>query len=186
MLDLLRATWRTISTREGRLALRIAWSRNLPGKPGYVVRSRLYSQVFASCGSDLFVFEGVRIRNPHKIRVGHHVQIGEEAFLQAGGGLTMGDWVMLGPGVKIWTQNHRYDDPDVPIDRQGVEYREVVIGDDCWLGANCFLMPGTRLGRGCVVAACSVVGAKNYPDYSIIMGHPARVIGSRRPQEQPQ
>ncbi|MBK6898705.1 MAG: maltose O-acetyltransferase [bacterium] len=73
---------------------------------------------------------------------------------------------------------------------QGAEYREIVIGGDVWIGSNAFLMPGVELGDGCIVSAGSVVGAKKYPPYSILMGNPARVIGNRKkadpaPQEGP-
>lgn len=58
-------------------------------------------------------------------------------------------------------------------------YRAVSIGADCWLGANSVILPGVTLGCGCVVGANAVV-TKDFPDYSILAGVPARVIGSRR------
>lgn len=58
-------------------------------------------------------------------------------------------------------------------------YRAVSIGADCWLGANSVVLPGVTLGRGCVVGANAVV-TKSFPDYSILAGVPAKVIGSRR------
>ncbi len=58
-------------------------------------------------------------------------------------------------------------------------YRAVTIGPDCWLGANSVVLPGVTLGRGCVVGANAVV-TKSFPDYSILAGVPAKVIGSRR------
>lgn len=58
-------------------------------------------------------------------------------------------------------------------------FRPVSIGGDCWLGANSVILPGVTLGRGCVVGANAVV-TKSFPDYSILAGVPAAVIGSRR------
>ena len=58
-------------------------------------------------------------------------------------------------------------------------YRAVSIGADCWLGANSVVLPGVTLGQGCVVGANAVV-TKSFPDYSILAGIPAAVIGSRR------
>ena len=58
-------------------------------------------------------------------------------------------------------------------------YRAVSIGADCWLGANSVVLPGVTLGQGCVVGANAVV-TKSFPDYSILAGVPAAVIGSRR------
>ncbi len=175
-----RELWWMLKSRRGRLDLAIAMFRDMPGNPGSLVRARLYRQVFAAAGEGLEVYPGLRVRNPQLVKVGDNVYLGEQVFLQAGGGLEIGDDVLIGPGVKVWTQNHRIEDPDTPIRLQGADFKPVIIGPDCWLGANSFIMPGTVLGHGCVVGAGAVVGAKKYPDYCILMGNPARVIGSRK------
>ncbi|MEK8045027.1 acyltransferase [Ideonella margarita] len=54
----------------------------------------------------------------------------------------------------------------------------VEVGDDCWLGIGVAVMPGVRIGRGCVLGAHSVV-TTDLPPYSIAVGSPARVIGQR-------
>lgn len=54
----------------------------------------------------------------------------------------------------------------------------ISIGEDSWLGANSVILPGVSLGKGTVVGANAVV-TKSFPDYAILGGVPARVIGSR-------
>jgi hypothetical protein len=56
--------------------------------------------------------------------------------------------------------------------------RPVTIDDDCWLGVNTVVMPGVRIGKGCVVGAGSVVSA-DLPPYSVAVGAPARVVKQR-------
>jgi len=56
----------------------------------------------------------------------------------------------------------------------------IYIGDDCWLGANCILMPGVRIGKGCTVGAGSIV-TKDVPDWSVVVGAPARVVRTVKP-----
>ena len=166
-------------TRSGRF--RMLWTifRFCPGDYGMLIRARLLGPQLKSVGTDLTVREGVFIRNPQMISVGSHLGIGDNVFLQAGGGLEIGDHVILGPSVKIWTQNHQYADPETPIRLQGTDYGPVRIDDDVWIGTDTFIMPGTHLQRGCIVAANSVVSGRVYKEFSILAGNPARVIGFR-------
>lgn len=154
--------------------------RNLPGEFGILMRRRVLAPHFARSGRNLKVHPGVRFRNIHQIAIGDNVELGVDNFFQGAGELTIHDGTILGPGVKIWTANHRFDDPDRPIMEQGYDYLPVTVGPNVWIGANAFIMPGVELGEGCVVSACAVVGAKKYPPYSILAGNPARVIGNRR------
>lgn len=56
-----------------------------------------------------------------------------------------------------------------------LENKPVIIGDDCWIGANSVILPGVILGKFCVVAANSCV-KDSFPSYSVIGGSPARLI----------
>ena len=90
-----------------------------------------------------------------------------------------GNLGILGPGVKIWSANHRFEDTSRSIAEQGYEYKKVTIGNHVWIGANAFIMPGAAIGDYVVISAGAVVGAKTYPPYKIVAGNPARVIGTR-------
>lgn len=54
----------------------------------------------------------------------------------------------------------------------------IEVGDDVWIGANCTILKGARIGDGCVVASGSVVTRGDYPAGSLVGGNPARVIKS--------
>ena len=179
MIHILRELWRSIKQSEGRSEIMYSLVCNTPGRYGLLLRGMIMKRRFAFAEENLQIMEGVRFRNPHKITCGRNAALGTDMFLQAGGGIEIGNDVLFGPSVKIWTQNHRYTEKEVPIRDQGAEFRKVTIGDDCWIGANAFIMPGVKLPRGCVVAAGSVVGIKAYKEFSIIIGNPARLIGFR-------
>ena len=105
--------------------------------------------------------------------------ISNNNFIQASGGVHIGNNVILGSNVKIWSINHNFNRIDIPIFEQGRTSDEVTIDDDVLLNDNVFVMPGVHLPRGCVVMPCSVVNKKKYRPYSVLAGHPCSVIGMR-------
>jgi len=136
-----------------------------------------------SAGTKFRVLAGCRFRSIENLEVGDNVQIGFDNFLQALGGLRIGNDVRTAPGVKIWSVNHQYGDADAPINEQGQTQKPVVIGNNVFIGSNAFIMPGVTLPDGCIVSAGAVVAAKVYRPYSMLAGNPARVIGFRGGKE---
>jgi acetyltransferase-like isoleucine patch superfamily enzyme len=153
--------------------------RSFPGHVGADLRRRWYSRLFLKTGVNLTVYPGAMILNPGKVQCGDNVNIGFYNYLQAGGGIVLGDNTLLGPYVKIWTQTHKYQDPLTPVHDQGAIFKPVIIGNDVWIGANVFIMPGAVILDRCVISANSVVGCKEYPEGTILAGYPARKIGER-------
>ncbi|MES9991086.1 MAG: acyltransferase [Candidatus Thiodiazotropha sp.] len=155
----------------------------IPGLFGNNLRGRYLSKRFKSSGSNLNVSPGVRFRSIENLIVGDNVEIGYDNFIQALGGVTIGNNVMLAPGVKIWSVNHNYKDKSRRIQDQELSLAPVTLGNDIWISSNAFIAPGVNLPDGVVVGAGAVVGIKQYPPYSIIAGNPARVIGKREDLE---
>jgi acetyltransferase-like isoleucine patch superfamily enzyme len=120
------------------------------------------------------------------IRVGDRSAIGAASFLGGQGGITIGSDVIMGPGVRIFSENHNSAAADRPIRTQGVDRRGVRIGDDCWIGGGVTILDGVTIGRGCVVAAGAVV-SRDLPDDVLAAGVPARVVRPRvaPPRESP-
>jgi acetyltransferase-like isoleucine patch superfamily enzyme len=150
---------------------------NMPGRAGDEIRSNLVSKKFKRCGENLRIFQGVRFRNIQNIEAGNNVAIGTDSFLEGAGGITFGNYVQLGPGVKIWTIQHRKNDTSKTMLEQQTEMKPVVIGNNVWLASNVFVMPGAQIGDWCVISAGAVVSGKTIPPYSIVAGNPARKIG---------
>ncbi len=171
---------REVFNRTQRFRLLYHLFRDFPGDSGYEFRRIVLRKHFEFIGEDVSIAPGFRFWNIEKISLGNRVRFADDDYIQGGGGVTIGDDTILGPCVKIWSQNHVFEDPDRPIIGQGYEFARVIIGKRCWIGANAFVMPGVELGDGCIVSAGAVVGAKKIPPYSILAGNPARVIGNRR------
>lgn len=150
-----------------------------PGLTGDFIRGRFVAKRVKRAGSGLIVQSGTRFRSMENLSLGNNVVIGYDNFIQALGGVSIGNNSMTAPGVKIWSVNHNYRDKNKLITDQGQTTSPVVIGCDVWIAANAFISPGVHLPDGCVVASGAVVGVKDYKPYSIIAGNPARVIGFR-------
>jgi acetyltransferase-like isoleucine patch superfamily enzyme len=144
---------------------------------GATLRRCLYRPFFASVGRGLTVHDNVTIKYPDEIRLGHHVTINTGCFVVGLGGLSMGDDVMLGAGTKIVTTAHGRS-TDLPMQRQRLETRPIVIEDDVWLGFDVKVLPGAVIRKGAVLGAGSVVTSE-IPAFAIAAGIPAKVIGSR-------
>lgn len=112
------------------------------------------------------------------IIIGNNSAVGAQSFLGGQGGIEIGNNVIMGPQVKIFSENHNYNQPDVLIRKQGESRMGVTIGDNCWIGASVTILDGVSIARGCVIAAGSVV-TRSMPENSIVAGIPAKVIKSR-------
>lgn len=110
--------------------------------------------------------------------IGNRTSIGVHNMIWGQGGVSIGTDCLLGPNVIVVSENHVFDRKDVPIREQGEERASIRIGDDCWIGANVVVCAGVEIGEGSVVGAGSVV-THDVPAFSIAVGVPARVIGTR-------
>ena len=122
---------------------------------------------------------GVLAKKGDGIRIGDRSAIGAGAFVGGQGGVTIGSDVIMGAGVRVFSENHNFDALDRPIRTQGETRRGVTIGDDCWIGAGVTIVDGVSIGTGCVIAAGAVV-TRDIPPESVAVGVPARRVRSRR------
>lgn len=149
-----------------------------PAGPGAWLRACCLPYFLKNLGKQTLIQHGFRVTSPERVSIGSHCNFAQGVYITGGGGVSIGDWVGLGPDVKIWSVNHRFDDSKRPWQLQGFNRNAVVIEDDVWLAANVFVSPGTTIGRGAIVAAGSVV-TRSVPAYAIFAGNPGRVIGWR-------
>lgn len=141
------------------------------------LREWLVRSIFDAVGVDVNVEKGASFGRGAGITLGDRSGIGIDCRIQ--GPLHIGDDVMMGPDVMIYTRNHETGRADVPMREQGeTEPRAVTIEDDVWIGARCIILPGVTVGRGAIVAAGSVV-SKDVPSHAIVGGVPAKVLRYR-------
>ena len=156
---------------------------------------------FSRIGKNTVLEEGVLIFHPENIEigdnvyVGHHTilkgyyknkmrlgsgtWIGQQCFFHAAGGITIGENVGIGPGVKIITSSHKIKNTGKPILHNKIDFKSVKIGDGSDIGLNAAILPGVSIGKNVQVGAGSVV-TKNIQDFAVCAGVPAKIIKIRK------
>jgi len=137
------------------------------------------TQMKMGAGSSMAPNTSLRCGN--LISVGKDCHIGERCFLWAGpsrGRIILGDFVSLAPEVFITASNYKFR-VGKPFRQQPQTERDVIIGNDVWLGVRVIITAGVTIGDGCVVGAGAVV-TRDIPANSISVGVPARVVDVRR------
>ena len=123
--------------------------------------------------------ENIYFEPPFHCEYGNHIEVGENFYANVNGimldvgKITIGDNVLFGPNVSIYTAGH----PIHPESRNsGYEYGiPVTIGSNVWIGGSCVILPGVSIGNNVVIGAGSVV-TKDIPDNVCAAGNPCRVI----------
>lgn len=152
-----------------------SFNAGLPDEPG---RFALLVSLFGSLG------EGSWIESPFYCDYGKSIHIGAHCFIHTqavwldSNTITLGDQVLIGPGVHIYTAYHPLASKDrLKPGNAGyvTKSKPVNIGDRTWIGGGTRIMPGVNIGKDCTIGAGSVV-TKDIPDGVLAMGNPCRVV----------
>lgn len=126
----------------------------------------------------IIICSGVIANKGAGLTIGNHSAIGAQSFIGAQGGVIIGDDVIFGPGVKIFSENHEYKDSIIPIRLQGEIRSGVRIGNNCWIGAGVTILAGVSIGNGCVIAAGSIV-TKDVPSNTLYYNKLTAILKNR-------
>ncbi len=111
-----------------------------------------------------------------KIEIGNNVGCQQRVRISAMNSVKIGNNVLIGSDVFITDNNHGTNAADpLPYGLQPITFKEVEIGDDCWIGEKVIILPGAHIGKKVVIAAGSVVNT-DIPDYCMAAGVPAKVV----------
>lgn len=135
-------------------------------------------------GEDCMIDSFVKIKpvgGNADVVLGKRCYINSGCVLYSGNGIRIGDNVLIASNCTLAPVNHEYRDPNRIIIEQGfVPSRGgILIEDDVWIGANCVLLDGAIIRRGCVVGAGSLVRGE-LPEYSVCHGSPAVKVKDRK------
>jgi len=167
----LRATLNRLRRRLARLLLyRMLFGEVFQGRP--LAHTRISAASF--------------IDHEERLTLGDHVYIGPFNVIEASAGITLEEGVQVTNHVSITTHSsHRAmrllgrDYVSWAGERPGWRSGPVHVGAYSFIGPHVLIEAGTRLGRGTLVRAGSVVRGQ-FPDFAVLEGRPARVVGDSR------
>ncbi|MBK6863275.1 MAG: acyltransferase [Ideonella sp.] len=120
-----------------------------------------------------------------RLMIGDHVFIGHFSVIDATYGLSIGEGCQVGFFTGIFTHSSHaairlYGRAYVTTAEKKAYFTSAVeIGSYTFIGAHATVLPGTRIGKGCIVSAYSLVSG-SFADFSIIAGNPAKLVGDTR------
>jgi acetyltransferase-like isoleucine patch superfamily enzyme len=143
-------------------------------------RTHVSQRRLLTCGTGVRLSPIAAFANAQRISLGDRTRVGDRVHLWAGdceGRIAIGKDCLLGPGVFVTASDYSID-PGSAIKSQETRERNVVIGDDVWIGAGSIITAGVEIGDGAVIGAGSVV-RRSVPPGAIVAGNPGRVSASR-------
>jgi len=147
------------------------WNRVLPTNE--LLSDRWEKAEFLGFGEGSSIYDSCVVLGD--VSVGKDVWIGPYTLLDGSGGLTIGDGCDISAGVQVYT--HDTVMQTLSEGRKEIDRASTAIGDYCHIGAGCMILKGVSIGHHSVLGAGCVV-TKSFPAFSIIVGVPAKRIGS--------
>jgi acetyltransferase-like isoleucine patch superfamily enzyme len=123
------------------------------------------------------------------ISIGNYCFVGASSKIWSAAHIIIGNYVLIAHNVNI------HDNISHPIDAKerrkhteliinhghpkanlNLKEEPIIIKDDAWIGFNATILKGVTIGTGAIIGACTLI-TENVPDYAIVVGNPARIIG---------
>jgi len=169
----------------------MSFTSRLFGKIKYELAKLVKPEMISVSKHNNIALTGTRISNfthissPENLQLGNHVFIGHFNYIDCYRKTVIEDGCQLTNyisllnhsshlSMRLYGETYTY-----AKDPKGTVVGEVRLGKFCYIGPHSVIMPGTEIGKGCIVAAYSYVSGK-FPDFSIIRGNPAKVAGDSR------
>jgi galactoside O-acetyltransferase len=172
-----------------------------PGRTGSVFRKVIFRKKIQQSGENISIGIGVEILGGNNICTGNNISIMKYTSLYAqgsarikmgdnisinsntcigadGGEIIIGNNVLIAQNVVLRAADHKFKSVKIPIKEQGHIGGKIIIGDDCWIGANAVITRNVTIGSHSIVAAGAVV-TKNVEPFSIVAGVPAKLLQMR-------
>jgi acetyltransferase-like isoleucine patch superfamily enzyme len=142
--------------------------------PSHTFRKLFYALAGIKIGKGSTIHMWANFFNPGGIVIGDDTIVGDHVFLDGRALLKIGNHVDIASSVMIYNSEH-----DLESDDFSAKTEQVEIEDYVFIGPSVIILPGIKIGKGAVVGAGAVV-TKDVPDFAIVGGVPAKIIGERK------
>lgn len=163
-LDPLLVDARAISTKK---------TTEFNGEIDPVKKQKFLYQLVGSAGAAPFIEPNFRCEFGRNIHLGDQFYANYDCVMLDGAPITIGDRVLLGPKVGMYTSNHLISAAERRLG--GCVAKPITIGDDVWMGANVTVMPGVTVGSRTIIGGGSVI-THDIPADVIAVGNPCKVL----------
>lgn len=141
--------------------------------PCHTKRKLFYKLAGIKIGKGSTIHMWANFFQPKNITIGEDSIVGDHVFLDGRAPLTIGDHVDIASQVLIYNSEHNLQSEDF-----SATCAPVTIEDYVFIGPRAIILPGVKIGKGAIVAAGAVV-THDVPEYAIVGGVPAKIIGER-------
>ena len=136
------------------------------------LRQAIAKKLFKKCGEGFVANENCKFNFGNNIELGENVSWNSGCYIDAKGGVKMGDHAMLTEDVKIFTHTHSEHD------HMQRTYKGVEIGDYAKVYTAATILPGVHVGKGGIVATGAIV-TKDVEEFTLVAGIPAKLLRKR-------
>ncbi len=124
-----------------------------------------------------FVHQRARIAIPWHLTLHDRALLGDRANAYTLGEVEIGARAIIAQEVYLSSGTHDFDHPALPL-----LTAKITVGDDAFVAARTFVMPGVTIGARAIIGACSVV-TKDVPSDVVAAGNPCKVLHARASTE---
>lgn len=129
------------------------------------------------CGSNLQIFGNLDIMCPEKLVIGNECKLNDKVYINARGGVVLGNEVTVSYGAKIVSAGYDIDHWIQYDEKLHKEDLPIYIGNRCWIGTGAIILPGVQITGEYVVIGAGAVVTKNIKENKVLVaGVPAKII----------
>jgi len=163
-----------LETKAAELTDKMNYEKNSENK------EKIIRDLFGSVGVSPVVSPTFRCGIGSNIYIGDNFFANYDCMILDGSKVTIGNNVLFGPKVGLYTTNHLIDHEE--RSKGGCVAKPITIGNDCWLAADVSVLPGVTIGDNTIIGAGSVV-THDMPNDIVAVGNPCRVIRKITPED---